>query len=315
MGRYVFGPVPSRRLGVSLGVNNVPAKYCSYSCIYCQIGRTNHYEVNRRKFYDPVEVASEVVKVVGKIDFKIDYITFVPDGEPTLDINLGKIIRLIKNEVDIPIAVISNSSLIFMDVVKNDLYYADLVSFKIDSVNERVWRVINRPHGKLYLNDILNGIIDFSKNFNGKLITETMLIKGLNDKEEVLIDNANFIDKINFDKAYISIPIRPPAEKWVEIPSENSIVSAYDIYSKVLGEGKVELLIGFEGEDFRVIDDSVKYILNVTRVHPIRIDYAIKILSKDYSDPMKIINNLISSGEIVLVEHLNHKFLIRRIKG
>ncbi len=314
MGKYVFGPVPSRRLGASLGVNNIPLKYCTYSCIYCQAGYTVNKIACRRKFYDPIEVAREVLQFLEKLNFEVDYVTFVPNGEPTLDVNLGRIIELIKSEVSVPIAVLTNASLIFMEAVREDLQLADLVSVKVDSVIEDVWMKINRPHQDLRLSEILSGILEFSRSFNGKLITETMLVKGVNDHEHVLTENAKFISRIRgLEKAYISVPVRPPTEKWVEIPSEEAIVKAFSIYSKFMGENKVELLTGIESGEFRVSEDPVNYILSLTRVHPLKLDYAIKILGGG-SEAEVAIEELVDKGKIVLVEYSGCKFILRKIQ-
>ncbi|GAI03556.1 unnamed protein product, partial [marine sediment metagenome] len=178
-----FGPIPSRRLGRSLGINNIPPKVCTYSCVYCQIGKTSNMKIQPQVFYSPSQIFNEVQEKVEKSREKgesIDYLTFVPDGEPTLDINLGKEIKLIKS-LGIKIAVISNSSLIDQKQVRENLKEVDLVSLKVDSVEEEIWRRVNHPHRSLCLKSILDDILEFSRIFKGKIITETMLIKNIND--------------------------------------------------------------------------------------------------------------------------------------
>jgi len=138
MERRVFGPVPSRRLGKSLGVNNIPHKICSYSCIYCQVGKAVKMQVQRQEFYKPEDLADEVRTVLNHFQKKEeypDYITIVPDGEPTLDAKLGKLIELLQVR-GIPVAVITNASLIPYSGVQSDLLKADYVSLKIDSVTD-----------------------------------------------------------------------------------------------------------------------------------------------------------------------------------
>jgi len=170
MERIVFGPVPSRRFGKSLGINNVPVpKKCSFSCVYCQIGKTEYYQTERKKFYEPEEIKKQVKEVIESLKGKeIDYISFVPDGEPTLDINLGKEIEILKG-FGIKIAVITNSSLIWRKDVRDDLKKADCVSIKVDALSEDIWRKINRPYKSLKLNEILEGIKIFSNEFKGEL--------------------------------------------------------------------------------------------------------------------------------------------------
>ena len=146
-----FGPIPSRRLGRSLGINNIPPKVCSYSCVYCQVGITDSMSVHRRNFFPPEEIFDEVKNRVSQLrdaDENIDYLSFVPDGEPTLDINLGRTIEKLKTFA-IRIAVITNSSLLWDDTVKRDLMHADWICLKIDSVRNNIWHKINRPHTRL----------------------------------------------------------------------------------------------------------------------------------------------------------------------
>ena len=165
-----FGPIPSRRLGRSLGINNIPPKVCTYSCVYCQIGKTSNVKIHPQVFYSPSQIFNEVQEKVEKSREKgesIDYLTFVPDGEPTLDINLGKEIKLIKS-LGIKIAVISNASLIDKKQVRENLKEADLVSLKVDSVEEEIWRKVNHPHRKLCLKSILEGMLKFSESLEGK---------------------------------------------------------------------------------------------------------------------------------------------------
>ena len=159
-----FGPVPSRRLGQSLGINNIPPKICTYSCVYCQVGRTLNMQSERKAFYKPEDIFQAVEEKTRYARGKgepIDYLTFVPDGEPTLDINLGIEIEKLKS-TGIKIAVITNTSLIWKKDVQDDLKRADWVSVKIDAFSHRAWRKIDRPHGSLNLDEILHGLSEFA---------------------------------------------------------------------------------------------------------------------------------------------------------
>jgi len=152
-----FGPVPSRRLGRSLGINNIPAKICTYSCGYCQVGRTLQMQVQRCSFYSPQDICDEVRQMVKSSSdqaLPIDYLSFVPDGEPTLDINLGREIDMLRS-LGRKIAVITNASLIWDETVREDLARADWVSVKVDAVDEPLWRRVDRPHRALQLEAIL----------------------------------------------------------------------------------------------------------------------------------------------------------------
>jgi len=307
-----FGPVPSRRLGKSLGINNIPPKICTYSCVYCQLGRTVKMNVERKEFYKTEELFKDVrgrVEETRKKNKDIDYLTFVPDGEPTLDINLGKEIDCLKS-LNVKIAVITNASLLLRDDVKKDLKNADLVSVKIDTVNEKTWKKINRPHPSLKLSKILEGISKFGQEFNGILYTETMLVKGLNDNMKEIEEIADFIEKLSAEKSYISIPIRPPAEKWVKSPSEVSINKAYQIFKEKNID--VELLIGYEGNEFTSTGDIRQDILSITSVHPIREEGMEELLRGANSD-WEIIENLKNEKKIVEVKYKGKRFYMKNL--
>ena len=307
-----FGPVPSRRLGRSLGINNIPPKICTYSCVYCQLGRTVKMNVERKEFYKTEELFKDVrgrVEETRKKNKDIDYLTFVPDGEPTLDINLGKEIDCLKS-LNIKIAVITNASLLLRDDVKKDLKNADLVSVKIDTVNEKTWKKINRPHPSLKLSKILEGISKFGQEFNGILYTETMLVKGLNDNMKEIEEIADFIEKLSAEKSYISIPIRPPAEKWVKSPSEANINRAYQIFKEKNID--VELLIGYEGNEFTSTGDIRQDILSISSVHPIREEGMEELLKRANSD-WEIIESLKNENEIVEIRYKGKRFYMRNL--
>ncbi|PIE31267.1 radical SAM protein, partial [candidate division KSB3 bacterium] len=270
--RIVFGPVPSRRLGRSLGINHIPPKNCTYSCVYCQLGRSSNMNIDRAVFYSSNDIAQEVEQKIEEVTTKgeqIDYLTFVSDGEPTLDVNLGKTIELLK-PFGKQIAVITNSSLLWREDVRQDLLQADWVSVKVDAVTPEVWRQIDRPHGRLKLQDIFQGISEFAKTFSGDLVTETMLIHGVNDKPEELEGIARFIVGLSARRSYLSIPTRPPAEHWVK-PAEEQVINL--AYHQFCEHGiKVEYLIGYEGNAFAFTGNVADDLLSITSVHPMRKD-------------------------------------------
>ena len=312
MSRYVFGPVASRRLGRSLGVNNIPYKTCSYSCIYCQLGRTTELVVERRPFYSWREIVAEVARAIERLDRAVDYITFVPDGEPLLDSSLGLEISWLKKEVGMPIAVFTNSSLLYLEDARADLAEADLVSIKIDAVSEELWRYINRPHRALDLDSVLNGIEEFSKSFRGKLITETMLVDELNTGGVELEGIASFIARVNPYKAYIAVPVRPPAERFAKPPPSKKLVEAHQIFSKFLERNRFELLNMPEPPQLKAWEEPAEWIISTASVHPLRLEHALKALKELVEDPEELIARLVREGYIELVDHLGEKFLIRR---
>lgn len=308
----VFGPVPSRRLGRSLGINNIPPKICSYACVYCQLGRTIRMQIKRQAFYETEKIISAVRDKVAKVldqGEEIDYLTFVPDGEPTLDLNLKAEISALK-ELGIPIAVISNGSLMTQKDVREDLMGADWVSMKVDGVRPPTWRRINRPHGSLDLQNILEGMRIFAKAFPGELVTETMLLKGVNDEEIDLQEIASYLGEIQPHIAYLSIPTRPPAEDWVQPPEEGSIQLAYQLVRSEVDQ--VELLLGYEGNAFSSTGDATEDLLSITAVHPMREDAVQRLLTKTGSS-WDLIDQLIQQEKLVEVQHDGKRFYLRRI--
>ena len=306
----VFGPVPSRRLGQSLGINNIPPKACSYSCVYCQIGRTNHMTVKRSEFYKPEEIYAQTKQKLSDIGGeRVDYLSFVPDGEPTLDINLGRHIKLLK-PLGIHIAVITNASLLWMDNVKEDLLKADWVSIKVDAVDRDVWKKVDRPHGSLELNRVLQGATDFAECFKGTLVTETMLVRGFNDDETHLREIADRVQRINPEKAYILVPTRPPAETGVLKPAAETLRNAFDIF---LQRGiPTECIAGDEGDSFYFTDDIVNDLLSILAVHPVREDVIMNLLGKRGLD-MSVINQMIDNKLICSYEYNGKRFYKRNL--
>ncbi|MDN5321215.1 MAG: hypothetical protein PWP49_1635 [Thermococcaceae archaeon] len=310
-----FGPVPSRRLGKSLGINNIPDKVCSYACVYCQIGKTLRMEVKRRPFYPPELIFEEVKRKVEKAwerGERIDYLTFVPDGEPTLDANLGEEIEMLKS-FNIPLAILTNSSLIWREDVRNDLLKLDFVSLKLDAVTEALWRKVDRPHKTLKLDKILEGILEFRRDFKGKIVTETMLIDGINYGDEFR-EIAEFLKELKPDMAYIAVPTRPPWENWVKPAREDVINMAFHVFADAIGEERVEYLIGYEGNAFAFTGNVEEDILSITAVHPMRED-ALRELLKKANAGWDIVEKLIAEGKLIELEYEGKKFYMRKLKS
>jgi wyosine [tRNA(Phe)-imidazoG37] synthetase (radical SAM superfamily) len=307
-----FGPVPSRRLGHSLGINNIPPKICTYSCVYCQVGKTLNMRVKSKEFYHPEKIVLDIRKKAREAERRgesIDFLTFVPDGEPTLDILLGEEIKRLK-KLGLKIAVISNSSLIWSREVREELHEADWVSLKIDAVSFPVWKRINRPHGLLDLDQILEGISEFARTFKGELATETMLVKGLNDRAQEIDKIAAFVAGIKPKKSYIAVPIRPPAEKWVDSPEEDSINRAYQVFKE--NSIDTEYLIGYEGNAFAFTGNVEEDLLSITSVHPMREDAVYEYLKKAGAD-RGILESLLKDNKLVRAEYHEKTFYLRRL--
>ncbi len=308
----VFGPVPSRRLGKSVGINNIPPKICTYSCVYCQLGRSLKMVADRQEYYDPSDLlieAKEKITNAKTNNEAIDYLAIVPDGEPTLDKNLGELIELLK-PLGFKVAVITNSTLLQRPDVREDISKADWVSVKIDTLDENTWRKIDRPHKKIVFDSMLNGIKTFSREYNGQFVTETMLIRNLNDDIENITKVAEFIRKIKPSIAYLSIPTRPPAEKWVEAPEEQKINRAYQIFRDQ--SLTAEYLIGYEGNEFAYTGNIEEDILSITSVHPMRED-AVKEYLKKANSNFSIIEKMIQENKIIVSEYNDDRFYLKKL--
>lgn len=308
--RYSFGPVPSRRLGQSLGVNTIPPKVCSYACVYCQVGRTTRIQTERRPFVEPEVIFQDVqarIAMAQQAAERIDYLTFVPDGEPTLDIHLGREILLLKT-LGLPVGVITNSSLISREDVRTELAYADWVSLKIDTVHELRWRRLNRPAKGLQLDSILEGICAFASTFTGMLVTETMLVRDMNTDDEALGGVADLLRALQPDVAYISIPTRPPADPVARPPDEAALTRAYQLFSQATA--RVEYLIGYEGDAFAATDNAEADLLNITAVHPMRKEAVAALLSRSGSS-WEVVDRLVARGDLLLTAYAGHAYVVR----
>ena len=313
VGSVTFGPVPSRRLGRSLGINNIPPKACSYACIYCQLGRTLEMQTARATFYEPALLVDEVskrIEDVRSVGEDIDFLSFVPHGEPTLDLNLGRTIELLR-PLGVEIAVITNSSLLGHSDVRHELSQADWVSLKMDTVHEGTWRHIDRPQGRLRLAEILDGAFAFAAIFNGRLVTETMLVQGINDRGEQLEELANILAQLRPETAYLAIPTRPPAEAGVQAPDEVTLTRAWSILSNELDT--VELLTGYEGNAFFTSGRAEEDLLAITSVHPMRTDAVEDLLARTGSD-RSLVRRLLDEGKLIEVEYGGRIFFMRTLE-
>ena len=308
-----FGPVPSRRLGRSLGINNIQPKVCDYSCPYCQIGATLTMETDRREFLPPDRIIAEVEQRVRKLrrggEF-LDYLSFVPDGEPTLDINLGDEIDRLR-PLGVDIAVITNSSLLDRADVRGDLALADWVSLKCDSVNRDLWRRANVPHRTLDLERITEGARQFAQEYSGTLTTETMLVRDLNDSQRSLTETAEFLSTLSPHVAYLSIPTRPPAHRWVEAPDEVTLARAFAIFRQALP--RVEYLVGYEGNAFSSTGNVRHDILSITAVHPMREEAIDELISRTGRD-WAAVQSLLDEGLLASAEFQGNRYYLRKLR-
>lgn len=213
--KYTFGPVPSRRLGFSLGIDIIPIKSCTYNCTYCQLFQTSNHINTRQSFMDKDAILSEIRHVIENTA-DIDYLTFSGSGEPTLNKDLAWLIEHIKAFTDIPIAVITNSSLLWDADVRNALSKADLVVPSLDSVTEDIWKKLNRPAKGLLLKKVLDGLTVFCSEHKGSIWLEVMIVEGTNDSDDEITKIADFANSLAVDKVQLNTVVRPPNETFAK---------------------------------------------------------------------------------------------------
>ena len=259
--KYIYGPVPSRRLGISLGVSPIPKKTCNYSCIYCQLGKTDHFMNTREMFFPVAEILMEFDAFL-KSAVPFDVVTIVGEGEPTLYLGLGELILGIKERTDKPVAVITNGALLYDAALRAELGLADIVLPTLDAYDTASFRKINRPHRSIDFEKVNEGLITFSKEYSGSLWIEIMLIDGINDDDESLRKYAEALKKIKCDRVYINTPVRPPAETYAKEISPERMNRAVEI----LGGIPINFLDteGFHSE----IPDDYEAIMSIIKRHP-----------------------------------------------
>ncbi|MGB8225563.1 MAG: radical SAM protein [Sedimentisphaerales bacterium] len=290
---HIFGPVPSRRLGRSLGIDLIPSKTCTYDCLYCQVGRTTLKTIERKSWINIDEVIAELK---NKLSTKPDYITLSGSGEPTLCSDCGRLIEKIKQTTDIPVAVITNGSLLFNPQVRKELLVADVVMPSLNGGDEETFKKINRPCPEITFDKMLQGLIDFRREFKGKYWLEVFLIAGLNDSDEQIEKLVACIEKIRPDKVQLNTVTRPPAEGVQAVSKERLQQIAKRIYKNT------EVIIDFKGDDkagdFKIKSDDI---VEMLKRRPCSADDIAAGLKISKIETLKHIERLIKSGRIEAV--------------
>lgn len=288
--KYVFGPVPSRRMGRSLGVSPIPRKTCNYSCIYCQLGRTDKM-TNRRQAFFPLEDILAEFDRHGEDNY--DVVTVVGEGEPTLYSRLGELLAALKSRTQKPVAVITNGALLYDPQVRQELMEADIVLPSLDSCDEKTFRRVDRPFGQLDFARVAQGLVDFSQAYTGRLYLEIMLMDGINDDEASLEGFARLLKDIRYDRLYINTPVRPPAETDVRVSHPETIQKAVAL----LGGISIDMLAA--GSFSSDIPYDYEAVLSIIRRHPMnQYEIASFLESRHASDPAALLERLRADARV-----------------
>jgi wyosine [tRNA(Phe)-imidazoG37] synthetase (radical SAM superfamily) len=293
MGKFTFGPVPSRRLGFSLGVDIIPRKICTFDCIYCQIGKTTNQEIKRKSFFNSSAIVQEIISKAKQISH-IDHITFSGSGEPTLNSDIGSMIEEIKKSLDIPVAVITNGSLLNDKEIRNDLSMADVVLPSLDAASEDVFRYINRPHSLIEINAIIEGMRIFRDTYKGNIWLEIMLIKNVNDSAEELERLKKAVEYIGVDKVQLNTVVRPPSD----IKTDSISSAELDQISRYFGPG-CEVICSFEKETTKSEEeDWSEMVLDILKRRSLTVNDIMKITGTPEHKVKSSLNIMEAEGKI-----------------
>jgi wyosine [tRNA(Phe)-imidazoG37] synthetase (radical SAM superfamily) len=304
--KFVFGPVPSRRLGQSLGIDPIPLKTCNWNCVYCQLGRTQPLINVRKEFFPSAEILAEARQALDSHKpGDIDWVTFVGSGETALYSKLGLLIRQVKGMTDLPVAVITNGSLLYLPEIRQELIAADAVLPTLDAGAADLYRIINRPHPHLSFDRLVEGLVAFRRVYRGQLWVEVMLVRGLNDTSQALWDIVKVLEQIKPDAVHLNLPTRPPVETWVQPPHEESLIQAVAILGNI-----AEVVHPAQGAfDLSGCDSLVDAIIAIITRHPMRqeeLEQALSRWSPEHVD--QVLSELQASGRAQVIERYGMRF-------
>ncbi len=299
----IFGPVPSRRLGFSLGVDTIPFKTCSLNCIYCQLGRTINKTIQRKEYIAADDILREIEEVLreGK---RIDYITFSGSGEPTLNSEIRRMISRIKELTSIPLAILTNGTLLYRPRIREDLMEADLVIPSLDTVTQEIFEMVNRPHPSLKIEKVITGIDSFSQEFNGKVWLEIMVVKGINDSLEEIEKAAQVIKQMNLEKIQLNTVVRPPAEEFARPLTAEDLKNIKTVLGK-----KCEIIAEFKRATQKAYKRDVeKRILSMVKRRPVTLVDISHSLGLHRNEIIKYVETLEKKHQIRTKVHSGERY-------
>lgn len=304
--KYVFGPVPSRRLGQSLGIDPVPLKTCNWNCVYCQLGRSIPLTNERREYFPREDIIVEVEQALASHEpGEIDWVTFVGSGETTLHASIGWLIRQVKSLTHLPVAVITNGSLLYLPEMRLELSPADAVLPSLDAGNVKLYRKINRSHPEVSFKRLIEGLVVFREEYQGKLWVEVMLVRGLNDTEAALSEIAAALKSIQPDEVHVLQPTRPPVETWVQPPDEEGLLRA----RAILGDIARVVHPASGSFDLSGAESLVDAVVGIITRHPMREDELVQTLERwSPGEVDAALKELESSGRAQVIERYGCRF-------
>lgn len=302
----VFGPVPSRRLGFSLGIDLVPFKTCTLDCIYCQLGRTTRKTVLRRPYIEAERIIADLKETLAHGQ-QIDYITLSGSGEPTLHSQIGWIIDEIKKIADIPVAVLTNGTLFTIKTLIKELSRADLVIPSLDATSQDIFQRINRPHPSLEIDKVMAGLKTFREQFEGQIWLEVMLVKAINDRAEAIDSLQEVLPELGCDKIQLNTVIRPPSETYARPLDFDEMLKI----KKFLGE-RCEVIPRFSRRGQRAYKKDVEHqILDLVGRRPVTVGDISEALGLHENEVIKYVETLAELGQ-VKAERFNSQFYYHR---
>lgn len=292
--KYLYGPVPSRRLGRSLGIDLVPHKICTYDCIYCQIGKTTDKTLTRREYVPVGEVLEEVSRFLRDETSSIDYLSLSGSGEPTLHSKIRTVIRGIKNITSIPIAVITNGSLLYLEEVRQDLLEADVVLPSLDAVSSEAFIKVNRPPEGFSVENVIDGLVQFRTIYKGKIWLEILFCRGVNDNPEELASMREVIARIQPDQIHLNTVVRPPSERSATPLSRKEMEHIQTFF----GERAI-IISEFDRHPFPLVEGNAKEeILRILGRRPLSLDDLSKGMGIEEEELKRYLGTLLAEGKI-----------------